>query len=241
MQVLWHLNCSLTHSNFDPLQDKDRKIRLGLFFHCFFSNARKGPKKVVVRRVSILLTLFIFGMIARAWCDPVKSNNDAAVQLTTMKLGENKATMLKKTEPAKGSTEWLKKSQARPREITFLRTLPEKKRLQWLEPLDKVIYSREFSEKVWRHQFSNPLHTTETKSSSSDSGQSTWRAYPDENHSLEQAATFTKLKLLQSREETFKEIFMGVCFSFDLTNGNVVLEMNVSPSTEKRSGFLIRF
>jgi len=95
-------------------------------------------------------------MIARAWCDPVKSNNDAAVQLTTMKMGENKATMLKKTEPAKGSTEWLKKSQARPREITFLSILAEKKRLQWLEPLDKVIYSREFSENVWRHQFSNP-------------------------------------------------------------------------------------
>jgi hypothetical protein len=180
-------------------------------------------------------------MIARAWCDPVKSNNDAAVQLTTMKMGENKATMLNKTEPAKGSTEWLKKSQARPREITFLKIPAEKKRLQWLEPLDKVIYSREFSENVWRHKFSNPLHTTETKSSSSDSGQSTLKAYPDKNDSLEQATTFTKLKLLQSREETFKEIFMGVCFSFDLTNGNVVLEMNVSPSTEKRSGFLIRF
>jgi hypothetical protein len=67
------------------------------------------------------------------------------------------------------------------------------------------------------------------------------KAYPDKNDSLEQATTFTKLKLLQSREETFKEIFMGVCFSFDLTNGQVLLEMNVTPSTEKRSGFLIRF
>jgi len=196
---------------------------------------------MALTKVSILLILSIFGMIVRAWCDPVKSIYGAAVQLTTMKVDENKAAMLKNTEIAKKSPEWSKKSQSGLRECTFLRTPEEKKRFQWLESMERVIYSREFSENVWRNKLSKTLHATETKSSISDSGQSPLKANPDENGSFQQAKTFTKLKLLQSREETFKEVFMGICFSFDLTNGHVFLEMNVTPSTEKRSGFSIRF
>jgi hypothetical protein len=180
-------------------------------------------------------------MTHRAWCDPVKSNNGAAVQLTPMKMDENKVTLLEKTEPAKESPKWLKRIQAGPRDVNVLRILEEKKRSQRVESLDKVIYSPEFSENIWKNEFSKPLYATKTKSSSSDSAKSTLKAYPGENASLEQSNTFTKLKLLELREETFKEIFMGVCFSFDLTNGHVILEMNVAPSTDKRSGFLIRF
>lgn len=241
MQVFWHLNCSLTYSNFDPFQDIDCNTKLGLFFHSFLSNARKGVRKVAPRRVSILLTLFIFGVITRAWCDPVKSINGAAIQLTTMKAGENKAGVQTKTKSAKGPAEWSKKSQARLSDMNLLRAQEERKKPQMVESLDEVIYSREFSENVWRNIISNPLHARETKSSRSDSGQSALRAYPGENGSSEQSKTFTKLKLLQSKEETSKEIFMGVCFSFDLTNGHVFLEMNVTPSSEKRSGFSIRF
>ena len=196
---------------------------------------------MVLTKVSILLILSIFGMTVQAWCDPVKSIHGTAIQRTTMKMDKNKAPVLKKTEPAGESPEWSKKSQARLRDVNFLRTPEEKKMSQVVESLDKVISSREFSEKFWRNKFSSPLHAPETKSSSSDSGQSTLKVNPDENGSLEQANTFTKLRLLQSRDETFKEIFMGICFSLDLTNGHVLLEMNVTPSTEKRSGFLIRF
>jgi len=196
---------------------------------------------MTLTKVSILLILSIFGMTVQAWCDPVKSIHGTAIQRTTMKMDKNKAPVLKKTEPAGESPEWSKKSQARLRDVNFLRTPQEKKRSQVVESLDKVIFSREFSEKFWRNKFSSPLHAPETKSSSSNSGQSTLKANPDENGSLEQATTFTKLRLLQSKEETFKEIFMGICFSFDLTNGQVLLEMNVTPSSEKRSGFLIRF
>jgi hypothetical protein len=210
-------------------------------FPLFFVKRSEGSKKLVLTKVSILLTLFIFAMIVRAWGDPVKSIHGAAIQLTTMKVDENRAAVLKKTEPAEKSPEWSKKSQARLRDVNFLRTPQEKKRSQVVESLDKMISSREFSEKFWRNKFSSPLHAPETKSSSSDSGQSTLKANPEENGSLEQATTFTKLRLLRSKEETFKEIFMGICFSFDLTNGQMLLEMNVTPSSEKRSGFLIRF
>jgi len=158
-----------------------------------------------------------------------------------MKMDKNKAPVLKKTEPAGESPEWSKKSQARLRDVNFLRNPEKKKGSRWMESLDQAIYSGVFSENVWRNRFSDALHARGTKSSRSDSGQSTLKANPGEDDSFEQASTFTKLKLLQSREETFKKIFMGICFSLDLTNGHMLLEMNVTPPTEKRSGFLIRF
>ena len=196
---------------------------------------------MVLRKVAILLTLFIFGMIARAWCDPVKSVNGAAIQLTTMKIDKNRALMQKKKEPVNGSAEWSKKSQARLRDVDFLRTLEERRRPQWLELSDKVIYSREFSENTWRDRFFSPRQAKENKSSNSDSGQSLFKPSPDGNGYFEEERILTTLKLRQWREEILKEIFMGFHFSFDLTNGHVFLEMNVTPSSEKRSGFIIRF
>ena len=196
---------------------------------------------MVLRKVAILLTLFIFGMIVRAWCDPVKSINGAAIQLTTMKMDENRAALQKKTEPANESAECFKKSQAKLRNVNFLRTLEEKKRSQWVESPDKVIYSREFLENVWRNKFFSPRQVRETKSSSSDFGQSILKPSPDENGYFEEGKILKTLKLLQSKEETLKEIFMGFRFSFDLTNGHVLLEMNVTPSSEKKSGLTIRF
>ncbi len=180
-------------------------------------------------------------MIGQAWCDPVKSSNVGVVPLTPMKMDENKPTMLKKGNPVNGPPKWLERSQARPGDVNFLTILEEKKRPQRVESLDEVVYSPEYSENAQRNKLSKALYRTETRSSNSDSKKFTLKVYSDENGSLEQSNTFTKLRLLQSREETFKEIFMGVCFSFDLTSGHLILEMNVAPSTEKRSGFLIRF
>jgi hypothetical protein len=204
----------------------------------FFSQKLEGSRKMALKKVSILLILSIFGVTVRAWCDPVKSIHGTAIQLMTVKLDENKAPVLK---TAKGSPEWLKKDQARPRDLNLLNPFEGKKKLSLMESLNKIIHSRELPENGWRNKFSNSLHAAETRSPRSDSEQSPLKAYPDENGLFEQAKTFTKLKLLQSREEIFKEIFMGVCFSFDLTNGHMLLEMNVTPSPEKRSGFSIRF
>jgi hypothetical protein len=196
---------------------------------------------MVLRKVAILLTLFIFGMIVRAWGDPVKSINSAAIQLTTMKMDENKAVLQEKTETGRVSAEWFKKSQAKLGEGNFLRTLNEKKRSQWVESWDKVTYSREFLENVWRNKFFSLRQVRETKSSRSGLGQFISKPSPDENGYLEVEKILATLKLLQSKEETLKEIFMGFRFSFDLTNGHVLLEMNVSPSSGKRSGLTIRF
>jgi len=196
---------------------------------------------MLLTKVAILLTLFIFAMIDRAWCDPVKSVNKAAIQLTTMKMDENKAVMQEKTDLAKKSTEWSKKSQANFSDINLLRTPEEKKRPQWVESQDKLIYSREVLENAWRNRFFSSRQVTEPKSSTQDSGQSILKPNQDGNGYFEEGRILTTLRLLQSKEETFKEIFMGFRFSVDLTYGHVLLEMNVTPSSEKRSGFIIRF
>jgi len=207
----------------------------------FLLKCSEGSGKVIMKKVSILLTLFIFGSFVWAWCDPVKSIKDGEVQVTTMTIGKNKAVKQKKTETTNESAGWMKSSQDRLRDVDFLRTLEEKKRSQWIESSDKVISSREFSENVWRNKSSSPLQAREIKSSNFDSGKSFLNFYPDRNSSFEQGEILKTLKLLQSKEETFKQIFMGFRFSFDLTGGHLSLEVNVTPPAETRSGLTIRF
>jgi len=242
MPAVWHLNCSFTHLNFDLFQEKKSGSELGLFFGCFVSTVRGSAGKVVMKKVSILLILFIFGSFVRAWCDPVKSIEDAAVQLTTMKVDTNKAILQKKTEPAKESAGWMKRSQDRLRNVDFLGILEEKKKSPWVTSSDWVISSVEFSANAWKNKFSSVLQAGEIKPSISDSEKSVLKSYPDRNGSSEEGKILTTLKLLGSKEETFKQLFMGLGFSYDLTSGHMFLEVNVTPPTETtRSGFMIRF
>jgi len=156
-------------------------------------------------------------------------------------MDKNEAPLQKKAGPAKERTESLNKNPATFRDVDFLRNLEEKKKSQWLESLDEVIYTREFSENGRRNNLGGPLQVKKSKSSGTDSGQSILRPYPDGNGYFGEGRIFKTLRLFKSREETFKEIFMGFRFSFDLTYGHLLLEMNVAPSSEKSSGFGIRF
>jgi hypothetical protein len=201
----------------------------------------EGPEKVLRKKFSILLILFIFGSFVRAWSDPVKSQKDAAVQVTAMTMGVNTVVIQKKAEPVKEPARWMKNSQDRLRDVGFLRTLEEKKRSLWVEMSDKVISSREFSENIWRNRSSSPLKAPEIKPSGFDFEKSSLNSYPDRNGSLEEGNILKTLKLLRSKEETFKQIFMGFRFSFDPTGGHLSLEVNVTPPAETQSGLMIRF
>ena len=242
MRLFWHSNCSFTHANFDLLQDKNCETRYCLFFHCFLSSARNGQTRMAMIRVAILLSLFIFGSIVLAWSDPAKSIKDGTNPFMTTKMEESRPALLKKPGPAKDAAESSKKSRAKFPDMNFLRTLEEKKRSQWVGSLDEVIYTLEFSENGRRTDFLDPRRAQqEAKSPRSDLDPATMRPYPDENGYLEERRMLKILRHLQLREEAFKEIFMGFRFSFDLTYGYLLLEMNVKPSSEKGSGILIRF
>jgi len=194
-----------------------------------------------MKKVSILLTLFIFASINHALCDPVKSIKGAEVQVTAREMGKNGVVVQEKAAPAKKPTGWIKKNQTARSNINFLRTLEEKKRSQWVESPDKVISFREFSENVWKNQFFSSSQVREVKSSGPDSRRFVLTSNRDGNGLFEEGNILTTLRLLHSKEQSFKEIFMGFRFSFDLTSRRVFLQMNVAPSTEITSGFMIRF
>ncbi len=193
-----------------------------------------------MKKVAILLTLFIFASIDSALCDPVKSVKGVEGQVTPVKLGKNKVVMQKKAAPAKKTAGWIKRNQTGSSDVDFLRTLEEKKRFQWVGSADKLISSLEFSETARRNSFVNPLRVKRIESSS-DPAKSVLTSARDGNGSFEEGKFSATLRLLQSKEQTFKEIFMGFRFSFDLTSRHLFLEMNVAPATDTTSGVMIRF
>lgn len=210
-------------------------------------------------KVAILLTLFIFAIFIQVWANPIKSMNDAANQVTIMKMDKNKDVIQKKIGSAKEPIKSLKKSKTRSQsaipytdygailgstkvDVNFLKALEEKKRSQWVGSLDKVIYSYPFPQNLWRDKFFSFCEVTETKSSNSDFSQSILKRYPDVNKYFEEGRILETFKLLQSKkEEIFKEICMGFRFSFSPVSGHMFIEMNVTPSSEKGPGIIIPF
>ncbi len=211
------------------------------------------------KKVSILLALFIFGIFTQVWADSVKSINNAANQLTIMKMDENEVVMQKKKELTKEPTKSSKKRKAKfppvmpysdygaimgsaKPDVNFLKALEEKKKPRLIVSLDKVIYSYKHSQVDGRDKFLTFQDVIKTKSSNSDFGQPFLKPYPDGNKYFEEGRILTTFKLLQSkREEIFKEIFMGFRFSFNPMSGHMFLEMNVTSSSENGPGLIIPF
>lgn len=193
-----------------------------------------------MKKVAILLTLFIFASINPALCDPVKSAKAVEGQVTPMKLDKNRVVMQKKAAPAKKPAGWIKKNQTGSSDVNFLGTLEEKKRFQWVGSADKLISSLEFSETARRNSFTSPLQVKKIESSP-DPSKSVLTSNRDGHGSFGEGKFSATLRLLQSKEQTFKEIFMGFRFSFDLTSRHLFLEMNVAPATDTTSGVMIRF
>jgi hypothetical protein len=229
-----------------------------LFIQGFPSVTRENTRRMMINKVAILLTLFIFGIIPRVWADSVKSINNSADQVKTMKIDENKALIEKKAKPARASTQPSKNRKGGFQsgipytndgiigntrlDVNFLKTLEEDRNHQLRGSLDKAIYSNEFSQGVWRDKFLNLQEIGEFKSPASGSGQSNPKPYPNGNKNPDRGGMLATFKLLQSgREELFKEIFMGLRFSFSPMSRHMFLEMNVTPSSEGGPGIIIPF
>ena len=208
-------------------------------------------------KVAILLTLFIFAIFMQVWANPVKSINDAANQVTIMKMDENKGALQKKKSQAKETVKSLKKSQVRSQfgiqqtddgvmmsrfklDINYLKAVKAKKSLL-TDFLDKVIFSYDFAQKGWRNHFPSFMEVAEAKSPDSDVSQSVLRSYPTGSRHFEEGEILDTFKLLQfKRKDMSKEISMGFRFSFNPVRGHVFLEMNAIPS-EKGPGLIIPF
>jgi hypothetical protein len=208
-------------------------------------------------KVAILLTLFIFAIFIQVWANPVKSINDAANQVTIMKMDENKGALQKKKSHAKEAVKSSKKSQVTSQfgiqqtddgfmmsrfklDINYLKAVKAKKSLL-TDFLDKVIFSYDFAQKGWRNHFPSFMEVAEAKSSDSDVSQSVLRSYPTGSRHFEEEKILDTFKLLQfKRKDISKEIFLGFRFSFNPVRGHLFLEMNAIPS-EKGPGLIIPF
>lgn len=212
----------------------------------------------MVKKVSILLTLFIFRIIASGWADEVKSIHNMTNQEIRIKMDENKRTIREKKGPAKTATQLSKKNQnrsltdipyidygARVRRTTpkiyFLKAVEEKKRIPLAEGLDRVISSYDFAQHIWKDKLFNFMGTAEAHLSKPALSQpifgspSTGNKYLDEGRVLDKFKPF-KLK----REESFKAIFMEFRLTYNPVSEHVVIKMNVTPS-ENEPGFIIPF
>lgn len=214
---------------------------------------------MVVKTTTILLFLFIFGILPPVYGGPVKSTKIAVNQETLSKIGGNKGVLQKKTGASKESIKLLKiKKVKTPSSIpssddeetivrshfvvNFLKTLEERKGSPLVHSVDKVIFSCGFSQNAWSEKFLTLRGVPEAKSSNSELGQSQWEPYPFANKSFEERRIMEIFKLLEfKREEISKGIVMGFHFYFNPVSAHLFLEMNATPSFEKISGFTIPF
>jgi hypothetical protein len=211
-----------------------------------------------IRKISILLPLFIIGIMTQVWADSVKSINNPVNQETIMKMDENKGALQKKKSRAKEAVKSSKKSQVGSQfgiqqtdngfmtsrsklDINFLKAVKAEKKSLLIDFLDKVIFSYDFAQKGWRNHFPSFKEVAEAKSSDPDVSQSLLRSYPTESRHFEEGRILETFKLLQfKRKDISKEIFMGFRFSFNPMRGHLFLEMNAIPS-EKGPGLIIPF
>lgn len=212
----------------------------------------------MIKKVSILLILFIFGIIASGWAVEVKSIHNMTNQEIRIKVDENKKPLREKRGPAKSATQLSEKNKNRSLtdipyidygamvrrttlKINFLKAVEEKKRVPLAESLDCVIFSYNFAQHIWKDKLFNFMGTAEARLSKPESNQpilgspSTGNKYFDEGRALDKFKPFKP-----KREESFKAIFMEFRLTYHPVSQRVFIKMNVTPS-ENEPGFIIPF
>ncbi len=213
---------------------------------------------MAITKISILLTLSIFAMATYAWNHLDKSMSYAANRVTTMKMDENKEALQKRKKPTPRPLKPTKKVSARPqsahhppddgafiasskRHVDFLKAAEEKRKARWID-LDQITYSPDSFLSPCSNDFLISREAPKEKSSNTDFSRSISEPYPAGGTYLEGHTKSEMFRYLESKkEQILKEIFMGLRFSFTPNGRHLVLEMNVTPSSEKGPGLIIPF
>jgi hypothetical protein len=210
------------------------------------------------KKISILLTFFIFVIVIQVEANEVKSVKYTANRVTTIKMDENTGGIQGKIVPAKEHARSTKKLKAGLQSgmlfdyrgtpestkvsVNFLKALTEVKKFPLGDSLYKVIHSYYFFQDIWRDRSLSSGEVNGAKSSNSGSRQSISNPHPMGDYYFGEGRIPPTFKLLQSKkEETFKEVFMGFRLSFDPKSAHMLVEMNISPSSEKGPGVIIPF
>lgn len=199
---------------------------------------------MIIQPTAILSFLFIFGITAQVYSDSIKSMKNTVNQEITMKIDENKGALQKKAK-ASSSIRYSDYGEiivGSPLDVSFLKTLEERKGFLLVHAVDKVIDSYEFFQNAWREKFLKVRGVADVQSSSRNMEPSRWESYSFGNKYFEERKILETFKLLQfKKDEISKGIVMGFRFSFNPVSGHMFLEMNVTPSFENISGITIPF
>jgi hypothetical protein len=213
---------------------------------------------MTIKKIAILLTFFIFVMVTLVRANEVKSVKYTPNRDKTIKMHENTGPLQKRMEPVKEPARSTKTTKASFQSVmlfdyvgisestmpgvNFLKALEEVKKFPLRDSLRKVTYSYQFFQDIWKDRFLNYREINGTKASNSGFGQSISKPYPNGDNYFVDWNVLPTFKLLQSkRDETFKEIFMEFRLSLDPKSTHMLVEMNISPSSEKGPGVIIPF
>jgi hypothetical protein len=181
-----------------------------------------GP--MLIKRITILLPLFIFGIVIQVWADTTGTLNETLYQGNIVSSSEAPVS----TENVKFEVN------------SFLEILKANKKFKLIESIDKMISRYKLGETTWRYKFLDPQGVKETNSLNSELRQSTLKRYTNVNRFLEEGGAQVMFELLQSKLKR-TEIFMLFRLSFNPKVEQMFLEMHLTPSSDKGVNFFIPF
>jgi hypothetical protein len=177
-----------------------------------------------IKRITILLPLFIFGIVIQVWADTTGTLNETLYQGNIVSSSEAPVS----TENVKFEVN------------SFLEILKANKKFKLIESIDKMISHYKLGETTWRYKFLDPQGVKETNSLNSELRQSTLKRYTNANRYFEEGGAQVMFELLQSKLKR-TEIFMLFRLSFNPKVEQMFLEMHLTPSSDKGVNFFIPF
>jgi len=170
---------------------------------------------MIIKRITILLFLFIFGIVTWVWADPAGTLNGnfyLGKGQDDNKFGLN----------------------------SLLESLRENKGSKLIESIDRLFSLYKIDETTWRYKFLDHQGVKETKSLNSEFSTSISKFYPNSNRYVEEEGTKAIFELLQSKSKR-AEIFILFHLFFNPKRDQMFLEMNLTPSSDKGVNFFIPF
>ncbi len=186
---------------------------------------------MIIKRIAILLTLFIFCIVIQVWADTTGTLKGTFYEGSVIKMNEIEE------RPHPGIS--CKDDEEVPESAFFER--PEvKKKLTLTESLDKIFSIYKFAEPKWRYKFLDSQGFKETKHLNLEYGPSILNPYSNGNRYLEEGGAQVIFELLQSKLKK-TEIFILFNLSFNPKAELIFIEMNITPSSDKGVNFFIPF
>jgi len=170
---------------------------------------------MIIKRITILLFLFIFGIVIQVLADPagkLNGNFYLGKGQDDNKFGLN----------------------------SLLENLRENKGLKLIESIDRLVSIYKIGETTWRYKFLDHQGVKETKSLNSEFSTSILKFHPNSNRYVEEEGAKVIFELLQSKLKR-TEIFILFHLSFNPKRDQMFLEMHLTPSSDKGVNFFIPF